>query len=50
MVAKGVETRDDFVAARELGFDLIQGFLFGKPMEPQKFVQRVLRRPVAMAS
>jgi hypothetical protein len=33
-----------------LGFDLIQGFLFAKPMEPQKFARRVLGRPVAMAS
>jgi EAL domain-containing protein (putative c-di-GMP-specific phosphodiesterase class I) len=31
-VAVGVETRGDFIAARELGFDLIQGFLFAKPM------------------
>lgn len=50
MVAEGVETRDDFLAARDLGFDLIQGFLFAKPMEPQKFVRRVLGRPIAMAS
>jgi EAL domain-containing protein (putative c-di-GMP-specific phosphodiesterase class I) len=50
MVAAGVETRDDFLTARDLGFDLIQGFLFAKPMEPQKFARRVLGRPVAMAS
>jgi EAL domain-containing protein (putative c-di-GMP-specific phosphodiesterase class I) len=50
MVAEGVETRDDFLAARDLGFDLVQGFLFAKPMEPQKFVRRVLGRPIAMAS
>ena len=47
-VAEGVETRADFLAARELGFDLIQGFFFSKPMEPQKFVRSVLTRPVAM--
>ena len=47
-VAEGVETRADFLAAREIGFDLIQGFFFAKPMERQKFVRRVLRRPVAM--
>jgi len=50
MVAEGVETRDDFLVARDLGFDLIQGFLFAKPMEPQKFARRVLGRPIAMAS
>lgn len=47
-VAEGVETRADFLMARELGFDLIQGFFFAKPMEPNKFVRRVLGRPVAV--
>jgi EAL domain-containing protein (putative c-di-GMP-specific phosphodiesterase class I) len=32
-VAEGVETRADFIAARDLGFDLIQGFLFARPMD-----------------
>ncbi len=49
-VAEGVETRADFLAARELGFDLIQGFFFARPMERRKFVRRILRRPVAMPS
>ena len=49
-VAEGVETRADFVMARELGFDLIQGFFFAKPMEPQKFARRVLGKPVAVPS
>jgi EAL domain-containing protein (putative c-di-GMP-specific phosphodiesterase class I) len=48
-VAEGVETRADFLAARELGFDLIQGFFFGKPMEPQKFARRVLNKPLTLA-
>ncbi len=48
VVAEGVETRGDFLAARELGFDQIQGFFFAKPMERQKFVRRFLRRPVEM--
>ena len=34
----GVETYADFVTARELGFDMIQGFLFAKPMGAQSFV------------
>jgi EAL domain-containing protein (putative c-di-GMP-specific phosphodiesterase class I) len=46
-VAEGVETRSDLHAAREMGFDLVQGFLFGKPMEAQKFA-RTLRRPVTV--
>lgn len=46
-VAEGVETRTDLHAAREMGFDLVQGFLFGKPMEARKFA-RTLRRPVTV--
>jgi EAL domain-containing protein (putative c-di-GMP-specific phosphodiesterase class I) len=42
-VAEGVETEADFAAVRELGFDLAQGFLFGKAMEPKKFVRTMLR-------
>jgi EAL domain-containing protein (putative c-di-GMP-specific phosphodiesterase class I) len=36
-VAHGVETLADFLAARELGFDLVQGALFGKPMTAKNF-------------
>ena len=46
-VAEGVETRADLLAAREMGFDLVQGFLFGKPMAARKFA-RTLRRPVTV--
>ena len=44
-VAEGVETRRDFVTVRDMGFDLVQGFLFAKPMTAQRFAQ-TLRRPV----
>jgi EAL domain-containing protein (putative c-di-GMP-specific phosphodiesterase class I) len=43
-VAQGVETRADLAAVREIGFDLVQGFLFGKPMIARKLA-RVLRLP-----
>jgi EAL domain-containing protein (putative c-di-GMP-specific phosphodiesterase class I) len=44
-VAKGIETRADFLAAQEMGFDRAQGFLFGKPVSAQKFARaRVLPR------
>ncbi len=46
VVAEGVETRADFVAANELGFDLVQGYLFGKPMGLKKFARAALARPV----
>ena len=35
-IAQGVETRADFLAAHDMGFDLVQGYLFGKPMGGQK--------------
>jgi len=38
-VAEGVETWADFLAVREMGFDLAQGFLFAKPMSARKFAQ-----------
>jgi EAL domain-containing protein (putative c-di-GMP-specific phosphodiesterase class I) len=43
-VAEGVETRADFLTVREMGADLIQGFYFARPMEPQKFARKVLGR------
>src|SRR5207237_3824753 len=36
-VAEGVETRADFFTVREMGFDVVQGFLFAKPMTARKF-------------
>jgi EAL domain-containing protein (putative c-di-GMP-specific phosphodiesterase class I) len=41
-VAEGVETREDFQAVRDMGFDLVQGFLFHKPMPAQKFARTML--------
>lgn len=41
-VAKGVETRADFRAAHELGFDQAQGFLFGKPVNAQRFARSLV--------
>jgi EAL domain-containing protein (putative c-di-GMP-specific phosphodiesterase class I)/CheY-like chemotaxis protein len=45
-VAEGVESRADLVAANELGFDLVQGFLFGKPMPLRKFARSALTNTV----
>jgi EAL domain-containing protein (putative c-di-GMP-specific phosphodiesterase class I) len=36
-VAEGIETWADFHAARELGFDVLQGFLFAKPARAEQF-------------
>ena len=46
-VAQGIEARADFIAAHGLGFDLMQGHLFGKPMGVRKFARS---RPSLMAS
>jgi EAL domain-containing protein (putative c-di-GMP-specific phosphodiesterase class I) len=43
-VADGVESRADFLAARELGFNLVQGALFAKRMTAQNFARSVLGR------
>lgn len=47
-VAEGVETRADFLCVREMGFDMVQGFLFAKPMPALKFARTMLGRPVSM--
>ena len=47
-VAEGVETREDFIAVSEMGLDLVQGFLFAKPMEARNFARTMLGRPVTI--
>ena len=47
-VAEGVEGRDDLYCVREMGFNLAQGLLFGKPMPSRKFARAMLRRPVVV--
>jgi EAL domain-containing protein (putative c-di-GMP-specific phosphodiesterase class I)/CheY-like chemotaxis protein len=39
VIAQGVETRADFLAAHDMGFDLVQGYLFGKPQGIRKFAR-----------
>jgi EAL domain-containing protein (putative c-di-GMP-specific phosphodiesterase class I) len=43
-VAEGVDSRADLIAASEIGFDLVQGHLFGKPMPLKKFARASLMR------
>jgi EAL domain-containing protein (putative c-di-GMP-specific phosphodiesterase class I) len=47
VLAMGVETRSDFLTAHELGFDLVQGYLFGKPMSVKKFARSRLHPATA---
>ena len=46
VVAEGVETRADFAAANEMGFDRVQGYLFGKPVGLKKFARASLSSPI----
>jgi EAL domain-containing protein (putative c-di-GMP-specific phosphodiesterase class I)/CheY-like chemotaxis protein len=39
VVAQGIETRSDFLATHDMGFDLVQGHLFGKPVAVRKFAR-----------
>src|ERR1700730_5147753 len=47
--AEGVEPRADFVTANEMGFDLVKGYLFGKPMGLKKFARSTLAQPVLVS-
>uniref|UniRef100_Q07I46 Response regulator receiver modulated diguanylate phosphodiesterase n=1 Tax=Rhodopseudomonas palustris (strain BisA53) TaxID=316055 RepID=Q07I46_RHOP5 len=47
--ATGIESRADYVTAHQIGFDLVQGYLFGKPMAVQKFARSASSRPLRMA-
>jgi|NGEPerStandDraft_6_1074524.scaffolds.fasta_scaffold44499_1 EAL domain-containing protein (putative c-di-GMP-specific phosphodiesterase class I) len=47
-VAEGIETKADFLAVREMGFDLVQGFLFAKPMSARKFARTMLGRTLTL--
>src|SRR6266702_524122 len=46
-IAQGVETRADFIAAHGVGFDLVQGYLFSKPLGVKKFARS---RPLLASS
>jgi predicted signal transduction protein with EAL and GGDEF domain len=39
LLLRSVETWADFLAVRELGFDLVQGFLFAKPATAEQFAR-----------
>ena len=45
-IAEGIETREDFVCVRDMGFDIVQGFLFAKPMPVRSSGNTLLSRPV----
>ena len=38
-IAQGIENRADYLAAHDMGFDQVQGHLFGKPVAVRKFAR-----------
>lgn len=44
-VAEGVETKRQWEAVRELGFDRAQGYLFGRPQTPRQMTARLAAAP-----
>ena len=46
-IAEGVETREDLVCVRDMGFDVVQGFLFARPMPAGKFERYLLNQTAA---
>jgi EAL domain-containing protein (putative c-di-GMP-specific phosphodiesterase class I) len=42
VTAEGVETAEDFERMRELGCDVIQGYLFGRPLSYERANEMVL--------
>ncbi len=41
-VAEGVETPEDLAFVRDAGFDMVQGFICARPMEPRRFAWTML--------
>ncbi len=44
-VAEGIENETQLAVARELGFDRAQGYLFGRPVSPQRLTARLVASP-----
>ncbi|MDQ4007778.1 MAG: EAL domain-containing protein, partial [Actinomycetota bacterium] len=47
-VAEGVETREQLDALRELGCDLVQGYVYHCPMRPDLLAERLGEQPAAL--
>jgi EAL domain-containing protein (putative c-di-GMP-specific phosphodiesterase class I) len=48
-VAKGVESQSDFRAVHNMGFDLVQGFVSGKPMRAKEFARTASTRATILS-
>ena len=49
-VAEGVETKRQWEAVRELGYDRAQGYLFGHPLPPHRMTARLAAAPAGPAA
>ncbi|HEY0329978.1 MAG TPA: EAL domain-containing response regulator [Rhodopseudomonas sp.] len=47
-VATGIESRADLVTVHEIGFDVVQGYLFGKPTGLKKFARTAAAQPLRL--
>jgi EAL domain-containing protein (putative c-di-GMP-specific phosphodiesterase class I) len=50
LCAEGVETEDDLRCVRTLGFDTVQGYIFAKPMPPDRFIEFLVARGSARSA
>jgi EAL domain-containing protein (putative c-di-GMP-specific phosphodiesterase class I) len=48
--AEGLETADDLRCLLAMGCDIAQGYLFARPMPPDRFAQVMLARAASTAS
>ncbi len=44
VTAEGVETEEQYLALRELGCDLVQGYYFSRPVPPEEFDRFIVER------
>jgi EAL domain-containing protein (putative c-di-GMP-specific phosphodiesterase class I) len=50
VVAEGVETEEQYLALKELGCDMAQGYYFSKPVPPESFEHFLRERAEAAAN
>lgn len=41
LVAEGVETEDQYLMLKDMGYEIIQGYYFAKPVPAEQFVEYI---------